>query len=143
MSKEIIGVNTENGPVTPYSQLHDGEKATVEAVRHLHGLSQLTGVANPTGVIVFAAIGEGAMTQFTAYATPDQPNAIKAALEQARNAGTSSKTTLAISVTGSPEDRELSDRHMEAFLEQGGRAVLFIGSDNSVVINSNEPVFEN
>jgi hypothetical protein len=143
MSKEIIGVNTENGPVTPYSQLHAGERGTVDDVLALHEQSRQSGIANPVGVIVFASIGEGAMTQFTAYATPDQPNAIKAALEQARNAGTSSKTTLAISVTGSPEDRELSDRHMEAFLEQGGRAVLFIGSDNSVVINSNEPVFEN
>jgi len=141
MSKTIIAVETTSGTVTQFRDLHEGEQATVKAVLALHEQSRQSGATNPAGVIVFASIGEGPMAEFSAFATPDASNPIKAALNAARSAGTSSKTTLAVSVTGSPITGEVVD-DVEAFLEQGGRAVLFIGTDRSVVIAEYTPVYE-
>jgi hypothetical protein len=143
MTKTIIGVISNNGPLTPYSDLHEGERTTVDAILALHEQSRTWSAVTPVGVIVFASIGDGPMSQFRAFATKKSTNPIKAALEAARNAGESSKTTLAISVSGSPADADIADdANIESFIEQGGRTVLFIGSDQSVVVTSYEPVYE-
>jgi hypothetical protein len=140
MSKTIIAIKSDKLGNSAFRDLHEGEQRTAKAVLALHEQSRATGITNAVGVIVYAAINGDGMTEFSAFATPDAPNALATALAAAAAAGTSTKTTIAISVSDNMT-AELEDDDAVSFLEANGKAVLFVSStDRSVTIASYEGI---